>query len=84
VAEFYSEAQARAAHALLKSAAIPSFLKGSITAIQLMAPPSFLEQAHELLESQISEKELIAEAEALPRESAACEGADDEPLGEKK
>jgi hypothetical protein len=84
VAEFYSEAQAKTAHALLKSAVIPSFLKGSVTAIQLMAPPSFLEQAHELLDSQISEEDLIAEAEALPPESAPGEDADDDPSGEKR
>ena len=81
VAEFYSEAQARAAHALLKSAAIPSFLKGTVTAIQLMAPPSFLEQARELLDSQISEEDLIAEAEA---ESGPGENADDDALGKKR
>jgi hypothetical protein len=56
-AEFYSGAQAKTAHALLKSAGIPSFLKGTITAIQLMLPRSFLEQAHELLDSQISEED---------------------------
>jgi hypothetical protein len=57
-AEFYSDAQAKAAHALLKSAVVPSFLKGTVTAIQLMVPPSFSEQAHELLGSQISEEDL--------------------------
>jgi hypothetical protein len=84
-AEFYSAAQAKAAHALLKSAVIPSFLKGNITAIQLMAPSSFLEQVHELLDSQISEEDLIAQAEAgaLP-ESVAGEDAEDDPLGEKR
>jgi hypothetical protein len=83
-AEFYSEAQAKTAHALLKSATIPSFLKGTITAIQLMVPPSFLEQAHELLESHISEARLIAQAEAGPLpESAAGEDADDDPLGRR-
>ena len=85
-AEFYSAARARVAHALLKSAGIPSFLKGSITAIRLMLPPSFLAQARELLDSQISEEDLIAQAEAasLPPESAAGENADDDPLGKKQ
>jgi hypothetical protein len=85
-AEFNSVARAQVAHALLKSAGIPSFLKGSITAIQLMLPPSFLAQAHELLDSQISEEDLIAQAEAAARspESAAGEDADDDRLGEKK
>jgi hypothetical protein len=81
-AEFYSAAQAQAAHALLKSAVIPSFLKGNITAIQLMVPRSFVEQAHELLASQIYERDLIAQAEAaaLPPEFAAG----DDPLRKKR
>jgi hypothetical protein len=84
-AEFYSDAQAKAAHALLKSAVVPSFLKGTVTAIQLMVPPSFLEQAHELLDSQISEEDLIAQAEAGagPPQSADGENTDDDPLGKK-
>jgi hypothetical protein len=73
-AEFNSNARARVAHALLKSAGIPSFLKGSVTDIQLMLPPSYLAQAHELLDSQISEDELIAQAEA-----AAVEDEDEDP-----
>jgi hypothetical protein len=85
-AEFYSNARARVAHALLKSAGIPSFLKGTVTAIQLMLPPSYLEQAHELLDSQISEEDLAAQAEAAapPPESSADEDADDDSLGKKK
>ncbi|MGB6941102.1 MAG: hypothetical protein WBE37_01730 [Bryobacteraceae bacterium] len=77
-AEFYSDAQAKVAHALLKSMGIPSFLKGTVTAIQLMLPPSFLAQAHELLDSQISEEDLISQAEA-----AAGEDTDDDPLDKK-
>jgi len=76
VAEFYSDAKAKTAHALLKSAAIPSFLKGTVTAIQLMAPPSYSEQARELLDSQISDEDLIAEAEASPPESAPDKDGD--------
>ena len=85
-AEFYSYSRAKVAHALLKSAGTPSFLKGGITAIQLMLPPSFLAQAHELLDSQISEEDLIAQAEAaaLSPESAAGEDADDDSLGKKR
>lgn len=85
-AEFCSAARAKVAHALLKSAGIPSFLKGSVTAIQLMLPPSFLALAHELLDSQISEEDLIvqAEAAALSPESAAGEDADDDQLRNKK
>src|SRR5690348_8079188 len=82
-AEFYSDAQAKAAHALLKSAVIPSFLKGTVTAIQLMVAPPFLEQAHQLLDSQISEEELVAQAEAGQRESAPGEDAGDDPLAKK-
>ncbi|MBZ5578902.1 MAG: hypothetical protein LAP40_20265 [Acidobacteriia bacterium] len=84
MAEFYSDAQAKAAHALLKSVVIPSFLKGNVTAIQLMAPPSFLEQAHKLLDSQVSEEDLVAGAEASPPESAPGEDADDDPFEEKE
>jgi hypothetical protein len=83
-AEFYSEAQARPARALLKSAAIPAFLKGNATAIQLMVHPSFLAEAQELLDSPVSEEALLAEATALPPESAPGEDADDDRLGEKK
>ena len=85
-AEFYSLARAKVAHALLKAAGIPSFLKGSITAIQLMLPPSFLAQAHELLDSQISEEDLIAQAEAaaLSPEFDAGEDPADDPLGKRK
>ena len=85
-AEYYSEAPAKVARALLKSARIPSFLKGNVTAIQLMLPPSFLQQAHELLDSQISEEDLIAQAEAasLLPESAAGEDTDDDPPSKKK
>ena len=79
-AEFHSEPQAKAARALLKSAAIPSFLKGMVTAIQLMVPTSFLEQAHQLLDSRVSEEDLIAEAISLPPESAPGEDGDDEAL----
>ncbi len=77
-AEFYSLAQAKVDHALLKSMGIPSFLKGTVTAIQLMLPPSFLAQARELLDSQISEEDLISQAEA-----AAGENTDDDPFDRK-
>jgi hypothetical protein len=80
LAEFYSEPQAKAARALLKSAAIPSLLKGMVTAIQLMTPPSFLEQAHQLLDSRISEEDLMAEAMASPSESSLGEDADDDSI----
>ena len=85
-AEFYSEDRARVAHALLKSAGISSFLKGSVTAIQLMLSPSYLAQAHELLDSQISEEDLIEQAEAAAPspDSPVGKDADDDPLDKKK
>jgi hypothetical protein len=50
-----------AAYLLLKSAGIPAFLKSSH---RLMVPRSSVAQARELLDSRVSEKDLIAAAEA--------------------
>ena len=82
-AEFYSQAEARPALALLRSATIPSFLKGTVTAIQLMVHPSYLAEAREILAAPMSEEDLSAEAMALPAESAGEESGDD-PTSEKK
>jgi hypothetical protein len=49
-----------------------------------MVHPSFLAEAHELLNSPISEEDLTSEAMALPAESAPGEDADEDPLREKK
>lgn len=65
---------------------IPSFLKRSVTAIQLMLPLSFLAQAHELFDSQIPEDDLIAQAEgaAVSPEPAASEEVDDDHYARRK
>jgi hypothetical protein len=76
VAEFVSSPEAQAACGLLRSAGIPSFLKGERPGIVqpnwahvgddgllLMVPASFLAQARELLDSRVSERDIIAAAE---------------------
>ena len=76
-AEFQSDWEAQTAHALMKSAAIPSVRRSTTPSIQhpnwadvdnvgklLMVPPSFLAKAQELLASSVSEEDLIREAEA--------------------
>jgi hypothetical protein len=99
VAEFDSGDEAQVAHALMKSAGIPSFLMSESTyapdpnwayeggdgVVLLMVSPLCLAQAREILDSQISEEDLIAQAEAaaLPPESAAVENANDDPLAKK-
>jgi hypothetical protein len=71
VATFLSLEEANLGRALLRSADIPAFLENELTSywtgaggLRLMVPPSFLEQAKEILESQISDEELLAQAEA--------------------
>jgi hypothetical protein len=56
---------------LLRSADIPAYLESELTStwtgaggLRLMVPPSFVEQAEEILGSQISDEELLAQAEA--------------------
>src|SRR5258708_31770685 len=84
-AEFESGAEAMAAHGLLKSAGIPSFLKSSMPSMKqtiwahegefgnlLIVPRQFLADARELLSSQVPEADLIqaAESAALPDSDA--------------
>ncbi len=76
-AEYDSNAEAWAAHGLLKSAGIPSFLKSSMPSMRqpdwahegefgnlLIVPRQFLEQARELLSCQVSEADLMEAAES--------------------
>jgi hypothetical protein len=68
------------ARGLLESASIPSQIKNELAAVggfeaSLLVPASFEEQAIETLESQISDEELAAQAEAagVPHEEFAEE-----------
>jgi hypothetical protein len=70
-ATFLSAEEANLAHAMLDSADIPARLEakgtGSWTGfgeLRLLVPAAFLAEAEEIIESQISEEELIAQAEA--------------------
>jgi Putative prokaryotic signal transducing protein len=71
VETFLSIAEANAARGSLRSAGIPAYLDNELTSrwtgaggLRLMVPASFLEQASELLQTRISDEELLAEAEA--------------------
>jgi len=71
VATFLSFEEANLGRALLRSADIPAYLENELNPMQtgaeglrLMVPSSFVEQAEEILGSQISDEELLAQAEA--------------------
>lgn len=71
VATFLSFEEANLGRALLRSADIPAYLENELTpmktgaeGVRLMIPPSFVEQAEEILDSRISDEELLAQAEA--------------------
>jgi len=75
--------EARMARELLKSAEIPCYLRNDnpmavswtgVGGFRLSVPPEWLEQAREVLETEISEEELAAQAEAageLEKDEAA-------------
>ena len=70
-ATFLSFEEANLGRALLRSADIPAYLENELNpsftgadGLRLMVPLSFLEQAKEILESQVSDEELLAQAEA--------------------
>jgi hypothetical protein len=70
-ATFLSAEEANLAHAMLDSADIPARLESKGTGawtgfgeLRLLVPTEFLAEAQEIIESQISEEELIAQAEA--------------------
>ncbi len=69
IATFGFPEEANMARGLLESASIPSQIKNELAAVggfeaSLLVPASFEEQAIEILESQISDEELAAQAEA--------------------
>jgi hypothetical protein len=68
-ATFLSIHEADLGRTLLHSADIPAYLENDTslsgtTAVRLMVPASFLEQAEEILGAEISDEELLAQAEA--------------------
>jgi hypothetical protein len=78
-ATFLSPHEADLGRTLLQSADIPAYLENEPNlsgagGLLLMVPASFLEQAEEILGAQISEEDLIAQAEAAePVEESAHE-----------
>jgi hypothetical protein len=71
VATFLALHEADLGRALLQSADIPAYLENELSSawtgsggLRLMVPASFLEQAQEILGAQISEEDLLAQAEA--------------------
>lgn len=72
IASFVLLEEANLGRALLRSADIPASLDNELTAkwtgagggLRLMVPTSFVKQAKEILESQVSEEDLVAQAEA--------------------
>jgi hypothetical protein len=71
VATFLSFEEANLGRALLRSADIPAYLENELSpmrtgaeGLRLMVPSAFVEQAEEILGSQISDEELLAQAEA--------------------
>ncbi len=69
IATFGFPEEANMARGLLQSASIPSQIRNELAAVggfeaSLLVPASFEEQAIEILESQISDEELAAQAEA--------------------
>jgi hypothetical protein len=81
VATFSSLQEADLSRALLRSADIPANLENELSStwsgiggVRLMVPASFLEQAEEILGAQISDEELLAQAEA----AESVEGVPDE------
>jgi Putative prokaryotic signal transducing protein len=71
VATFSSEEEANLGRGLLRSAEIPCYLESEMTSswaglggLRLMVPASFFEQAEEVLHAEISDEELLAQAES--------------------
>lgn len=90
VATFTDMGDARLARALLKSAEIPCYVENDaalpgnlisnpgLGGFRLSVPPSWLEQAREVLDTRISDEELAAQAEA----AGELEGEGDETTEE--
>ena len=81
-ATFLELHEAELGRSLLQSADIPAYLENEISlsgagGLRLMVPASFLEQAEEILGAQISDEDLLAQAEAAePIEPAHDEEVD--------
>jgi hypothetical protein len=84
VAIFSSSSEADLARALLESAAIPCYLENEFAGktsrvsdgFRLFVPATLLENAREILNSPVSDEELIAQAEAEPAPPSESEELD--------
>jgi hypothetical protein len=81
VATFTDLDDARLARDLLQSAEIPSYLanvgKLGLGGFRLSVSPSLLEQAREVLDTQVSDEELAAQAEAAAEHERVEESQDE-------
>jgi Putative prokaryotic signal transducing protein len=83
-AMFSSSSEADLARALLESAAIPCYLENEFAGktlrvsdgFRLFVPATLLENAREILNSPVSDEELIAQAEAEPAPESEGEESD--------
>jgi hypothetical protein len=81
---FSSSSEADLARALLESAAIPCYLENEFAGktlrvsdgFRLFVPATLLENAREILNSPVSDEELIAQAEAEPAPESEGEESD--------
>jgi hypothetical protein len=81
---FSSSAEADLARALLESAAIPCYLENEFAGktlrvsdgFRLFVPATLLENAREILNSPVSDEELIAQAEVQPAPAPETEESD--------
>lgn len=81
---FSSSSEADLARALLESAAIPCYFENEFAGktlrvsegFRLFVPTTLLENAREILNSPVSEEELIAQAEAEPEPASEDEESD--------
>jgi putative signal transducing protein len=84
VAIFSSSSEADLARALLESAAIPCYLENEFAGktlrvsdgFRLFVPATLMENAREILNSPVSDEELIAQAEAEPAPASEDEESD--------
>ena len=81
VATFADVDEARLARDLLQSAEIPAYLanvgKLGLGGFRLSVSPSLLEQAREVLDTQVSDEELAAQAEAAAEHERVEESQDE-------
>jgi hypothetical protein len=84
VARFSSSSEADLAKALLESAAIPCYVENEVAGktlrmtdgLRLFVPASLLEGAREVLDTPVSDEELIAQAEVEPAPDSKSEDSD--------